>query len=515
MGQEVELKLELPPSALGEVTRLPWLREVSNGPTKRERLVTVYFDTAKSKLRDHGLALRVRHIGEKRLQTIKVVKKGARGAFGRDEWEEEIAGDLPDFKLAKGTALEPLATKKRWRKLKPVFETIVERTTIPIRSSEADLELAVDRGQIKARGRREPISEVEIELKHGDRAEIAMVADRLAQSVPVAYAARSKQERGYALNHAAEPVRGGVIDLDPEISTGAAFQTIGLSCLDHALANERAVREGKAESIHQMRVGVRRLRAAISVFKELLQDLETEAIKTELKWLTEQLGPARDFQVLVEQRIRPLRGTAPIADHISVLNQDLEAKRDSGLRRAKTAVNSDRYRTIGLRTALWLANGEWLRRAEPLSAARRERPAVDFAAEILTNRFKKILKKIENVKALDGRRRHKLRIAVKKLRYACEFFAGLFPGRKQTNQRRDLSKILKALQESLGALNDIEVHKRLATTIAHPQKPSRKEAGKALAMGFIAGQEQQQVASCIAAVEEAGARLSDLREFWK
>jgi inorganic triphosphatase YgiF len=136
-----------------------------------------------------------------------------------------------------------------------------------------------------------------------------MIADRLAQSVALAYAARSKQERGYALSakQAVKPVRGGVIDLDPEVSTGAAFQTIGLSCLDHAVANDRAVRKGDAEGTHQMRVGLRRLRAAISVFKELLQGPETEAIKTELKWLTEQLGPARDFQVLVEQRVR-LRG---------------------------------------------------------------------------------------------------------------------------------------------------------------------------------------------------------------
>ena len=117
--------------------------------------------------------------------------------------------------------------------------------------------------------------------------------------------------------------------------------------------------------------------------------------------------------MLVEQRVRPLHDTAPIADEIGVLKRDLEAKRDGGLERAKAAVNSDRYRILGLRTALWLGNGELSRNAEPLTAARRERPAVDFAAEILTNRCKKILKKIENVDQLDGRRRHKLRIAVR------------------------------------------------------------------------------------------------------
>jgi inorganic triphosphatase YgiF len=67
MGQEVELKLEVPPSALSEAARSPWLDELSNGTAKTEKLVTVYFDTAKSKLREHGLTLRVRHAGNGRL----------------------------------------------------------------------------------------------------------------------------------------------------------------------------------------------------------------------------------------------------------------------------------------------------------------------------------------------------------------------------------------------------------------------------------------------------------------
>ena len=134
MGREVELKLEVPVSAIDGVARLPWLREISTDASKCEQLVSVYFDTAKSKLREHGLMLRVRHAGENRLQTIKADKKGARGAFGRDEWEEKIDSDMPNLKLADGTALEPLATNKLQRKLKPIFETVVERATFPILS---------------------------------------------------------------------------------------------------------------------------------------------------------------------------------------------------------------------------------------------------------------------------------------------------------------------------------------------------------------------------------------------
>ena len=497
---------------------MPWLSEASKGPATREELVTVYFDTAKSKLRKHGLTLRVRHAGENRVQTIKALTEGARGASGRDEWEERIAGDTPDLTLAKGTALEPLATRKLKRKLKPVFETVIERIAFPIHSGDADLELAVDRGHIKAREWREPVSEVEIELKQGDRATLAKIAQRLAQSAPVAYAAQSKPERGYALSvgESAKAVCRRTLDLDPEASTAAAFQTIAMSCLDHAAANERAVREGETEAVHQMRVGLRRLRAAISIFQELLSGPETEAIKTDLKWLTKQLEPARDFDVLLAERVNAQRRVPPIGGEIDLLESDLQARRDAGLQKARAAVENDRCRALGLRTALWVANGEWSKSAEPLTAARRERPAVEFAAESLDKRTKKILKRIENIEALDTRRRHKLRIAVKKLRYACEYFAGLFDSRKQTKARKRFASILKSLQGSLGTLNDFEVHKRLAVTLAHPRKRSRKQPEKkSLAMGFIAGQEQQQAASCIDSAEKTGKQLSNSVKFWR
>ena len=91
MGREVELKLEVPGSAIGDATRLPWLSEVSAGLSKCEKLVTIYFDTAKSKLRQHGLVLRIRSAGENRLQTIKTDQKGAGGAFGRDEKQKLTA----------------------------------------------------------------------------------------------------------------------------------------------------------------------------------------------------------------------------------------------------------------------------------------------------------------------------------------------------------------------------------------------------------------------------------------
>jgi CHAD domain-containing protein len=142
-------------------------------------------------------------------------------------------------------------------------------------------------------------------------------------------------------------------------------------------------------------------------------------------------------------------------------------------------------------------------------------PVDDFAATILAKRSKKVVKRACKVAELDPQARHKLRIAAKKLRYACEFFAGAFTGAKRDARRQHMCKVLKSLQGSLGTLNDIEVHKRLATTIARSGKHSAFEPRKALAMGFITGHEEKQVASCLAAVEKTADRLAELPAYWE
>jgi triphosphatase len=358
MPTEIELKLAASPRALADAVHLPWLRKLANGPLDRKKLVSTYFDTPKFKLRDRGLTLRVRKIGQDRLQTVKL-NGGA--APDRKEWEAKISSQKPDLKLAKRTALRPLIGKKLKRSLKPVFETDVSRTIMPVRIGGSQIELALDRGRIEAGARRMPVNEIELELKKGNRADLARLARRLADAVPLAYGARPKADRGYLLvaGKADDPVGATPIVLNPKLAAGEAFSLVGLACLRQVAANEEAVRNGKSEGVHQMRVGLRRLRAAISVFKGILQSAETNDLKRELKWLTEQLGPARDFDVLVSESVEPLREAVPQKQEISLLEAELKQKRDAGFDRARAAVETPRYRDLALETALWLIDGTW------------------------------------------------------------------------------------------------------------------------------------------------------------
>jgi inorganic triphosphatase YgiF len=504
MPDEIEIKLQVPPDALRTARQLPWLR---GEPVKRAKLVSVYFDTPKHKLHQNGIALRVRRAGRKRVQTVKTA---GNGAFSRGEWEADIKGDRPDLSVVAGSPLAKLANARMARKLRPVFETIVTRTAIACRSGDSELEVALDSGEIKSGRRHERISEIEIELKKGDPAEVANLAERIAGVLPAHFEPRTKPERGFALANGKgiKAVHAADIALGRQMTAGEAFRVIGFSCLSQLCANEPGVRSADSESVHQMRVGLRRFRAAMSVFKELLGDSESEGIKAELKWLTEQLGPARDFDVFVRESVAPLSGTA---SEIGVLQKDLEHRRDEGFRRAFEAVDSERYRKLTLKAALWLANGQWFAASDPLRAASRVRPVASFASEVLSTRLAKIVKKMKKLKRLDPRRRHKLRICIKKLRYAAEFFASLFGGAKS---RKKLAAVLEELQDALGTLNDFGVHRRLAGDIVKVGKRRNRLSEKAFAMGIVTGREQIRFEACIDVATRAGERLRTRRQFW-
>ena len=164
MGKEVELKFEVPPGGARHLAGLPALRR-NGGPAQEKNLVSVYFDTPKRKLQKHGLSLRVRHIGDKRVQTIKANGDAAAGLFSRGEWEKAITSDTPDLRAARHSPLGSLLTRKLKRALAPVFETRVHRTVLPFDDGGSRIEVTLDRGQVR-RGRQwAPINEVELELK--------------------------------------------------------------------------------------------------------------------------------------------------------------------------------------------------------------------------------------------------------------------------------------------------------------------------------------------------------------
>ena len=114
------------------------------------------------------------------LETIK--SGGLAGSFRRGEWEHETKGDVPNLRKARDTALAPLLTKKLKRRLKPVFETHIHRTSVPVRKNGTLIEVALDEGQVRAGQRSAPISELELELKRGKTGDIFKLAHEIGKT---------------------------------------------------------------------------------------------------------------------------------------------------------------------------------------------------------------------------------------------------------------------------------------------------------------------------------------------
>jgi CHAD domain-containing protein len=342
------------------------------------------------------------------------------------------------------------------------------------------------------------------------------LARRIAAETAATYGVKSKAERGYALSAGAQasPVFADEIILRPAMPAGEAFQAIGFSCLHHFAANRDAVAGGEPEGVHQMRVGLRRFRAALSLFKELVEQPDAKHIKGELKWLTEELGPARDLDVLLKEGVQRLEREEPEAREVTALENDLKTRRQAGFERAKAAVESERYRKLVLECALWLAGGDWFTSRDPLTAARRGTPISDFAAAELSRRTGKIVKRSRKLEALDTLRRHNLRIAIKKVRYACEFFARLYEGRKVERRRKKFMATLKGLQSGLGRLNDIQVHGRLAHGFAHSRRRAPRRTEKAFAIGLLTGREHAEATAILADALKAARKIADTKPFW-
>jgi inorganic triphosphatase YgiF len=501
MGVEVELKFRVPAHGLQGLAsgQIPGAR--AEAPEESQQ-ISVYFDTAKHKLKRHGLSLRVRHKGGKYIQTIK---SAAGASFGRGEWETEIEGDTPDLRKFDGTPLEPLVSKKMLRELKPIFKTSVHRVIVPVRAGKSEIELAVDRGTLIAGRRSRPIEELELELKTGRVADLFRLAKSVERKLGAELYFRTKSERGYELvsgknGHAvfAEP-----IELQDDMTAGEAFRVIAHSTVRHFAANADAVRSLDPEGIHQMRVGLRRVRAAISLFSGILSGVQAEQIKSELKWLTNELAPAREIDVFVKSKISPaMRDIFPRRSG-KAIEKAFATRRAVALERANKAVGSERCRTLLVDVLEWIERHRSVRKGV-------NTPIGKFAAETLRRRIKKVLKRGRDLAKLPARERHQFRIRIKKIRYGAEFFESLFPGKRKRKQIARLSDHLRNIQEALGSFNDFVAHQKMMADLAL-MSPGQDRRARAFASGIVLGREEEAVKPLIkTAIKEVRALREDV-----
>ncbi len=516
---EIELKLFVAPGDLARIDRHPAVRAVRRRGVRRQHLETVYYDTPDAALARAGVALRLRHDGNRWVQTLKGGGRAAAGLHARDEIEWEIAGGALDVALFDETPYAALFAKPAVRgRLQPVFATAFERTTRMLAFPDGTVaELALDRGVIRAGGAQAPISEVEIELKGGDAARLFVLARALARDVPLRLGHASKAERARALGRgAAPPQKARPVTLDRSMPTGAALARIAMACVAQMQANEEGVRAGRdPEYLHQLRVGLRRLRACLGLVALASSGEAVAPLAGELRWLGGALGPARDWDVFMTETLPPLakrfRGRAGLA---GFRTRAARIRSAHGVA-AREAIASSRY------TELVLTLGESFAR-EDLAALRTavassagvpddappglDAPVGAFASFALERRFRRLRKGGRRVPGAAPAERHRTRIAAKKLRYAAEFFAALYPAKRIAR----FVGALEDLQDVLGALNDAAVVDRLLDEVAQGGAPIAAGVD-GLVRGWVAAVAQH----ALARYARAWSRFEDAKAFWR
>lgn len=444
MTEEIELKLALAEVHQSRFLRHPLLKQAIERHTVN--LDNIYYDTSDLSLRRRGIALRLRRQGRDWLQTVKLAGSSSAGLSSRPEWETQYAGNF-DFSLIDHAGVrEWLQRPRLLNSIVPICETRFRRITWRFAAAPGAVLMTLDRGWIVANGRRQVISEVELELDGAPIHAIFRLASQLAQNIALVPSVLSKAERGYQL-HAGTPltpVKAESIALTAAMRPVEAFQRIAMSCLEHLQQNHSgALGSDNPEYIHQMRVATRRLHAALRLFSPVLPEQFSVSFSAPFSALMQALGRARDLDILLTEIVNPVLAALPNEPRLPAIASDITNRRYCSHTEAITMLAAPAY-GLTLLTAL-----------ESLHAPLPDGPTSinlqEFASERLHRLRRKVRRLAQTARVEDPASLHTMRIDIKRLRYALEFF---LPLAHRRSLQRTLNQ-LASMQDVLGQLNDL------------------------------------------------------------
>ncbi len=433
------------------------------------RLQAAYVDTPERLLASEGMALRVRREGRLWVQTLK---GAAADGLTRAEHNVPLGGGaavpVPDPARHAGTPigdrLIALIEASPEADLRVLFRTdILRRTRLVRMRGGAEVELAFDAGRILANDRQLPVQELEIELKNGSSAAVIETARRWVPRHGLWLDTRTKAERGDMLardQRQAAARQARPVALDKAMTRDDAWREVLRACTEQITVNASQIADGLHgdEHVHQLRVGLRRLRSAQALF-EVDREAPAPVWDESARALFQQLGEVRDHAVtegeFAAELDAALQAAAFGSSEVAGTGAGRNAEPSLAVPKAPAVLARDVVRAPAVQLLLLdlLAAGIAPAPAEPDAEPDAEPPLRDQLAKRLDRWHRRAAADVKRFAELDDEARHRLRKRIKRLRYAVEFSASLFAQRKV---RRYL-KPLRALQERLGALNDITV----------------------------------------------------------
>ncbi|MCX6875551.1 MAG: CYTH and CHAD domain-containing protein [Verrucomicrobia bacterium] len=510
---ETELKFQVPAGARHAVDAA-----VGIGTSRRTRLQAIYFDTPDRRLAAAGMALRLRKAGRRWVQTLK-----AAGPNAMQRLEHNVplvgtmsipAGTVPaadPLRHAGTPAGDLLAAALAAREgdhappcLVALYRTDIWRRARTLRATGCTVELAFDCGEIVAGERRWPVCELEIELVRGRPAAMIEVGRRWVRRHGLWLDVRSKAERGDRLARNARvgpAVKAGTVQLEREMSADAALHAIVAHCLRQILPNASEIADGCSsdEHVHQLRVGLRRLRSALRFFAGWTTPVDP-AWAERLAAMFRQLGVARDRDALAASLLPALRKAgAPLFELPPAPQGPTPAE---WLRMTETTLlllELLAYQVCGPAApppvalpAAALANDAEPEPPPPLAVA---------VAARLQRWHRRVARAARRYAALEDSERHALRKRVKRLRYAAEFVAALYRGKALTRYL----KMLVPVQDCLGRYND------RCVGLETYQNVVGDDPRAWFAIGWLTARRDVLLAECVVALKD----FARCMPFWK
>ncbi|MFC7551692.1 CHAD domain-containing protein [Pseudoroseomonas wenyumeiae] len=443
----------------------------------------VWLDTADGHLAKLGQALEAPRKGPRRhLQALPppgFTPPGAAPAM----LGEYGAGNAPD--AAKGEALLPLAAFEGRR---------VEAECGPVR-------LVLRHGNLRCVAAEAPVARL---LLSGPATEVLPLVQALAQDLPLLPAVAGMAETARALSRqdSPRPRRLGPPDLH-ESGTVEEALSLAIAHLAEVLVAqaERVRRMEGPEGVHQCRVATRRLRSCLKQFRPVLDGIRLRELDAMLRDFARAMGEARDLDVFLKDLGADLATAAgPGERRLEALLRTARARRDAAYTKLRTMLDGPEFRRL-----IWSATElAVLRDWGAETAAEAATPLRAFALTTLTRRWKKLRKKGADIGSADAEALHEIRLEAKRMRYAAELFAPLWPGKAA----RRFIKRLSAVQDALGIANDTHVARALVAGLG-----GRGGAGP-WAVGLAEGFALAQGAGVREQAVKAWAKLQRQDVFW-
>ena len=364
------------------------------------------------------------------------------------------------------------------------------------------LRLICHEGRVRTVGEDRPVCRVRLE---GSAAAVPPVARRLiAEAGATLPGATLAAEAALHAGFAALPTHNGAAAAAPGDATPQdAFIRITLQLATAIL--QATAGEVSAGSVHQMRVAVRRLRSALSIFRPLVGCKATEAVAASLQTLGARLGTVRDWDVFLEGAAASLQATLPDEQRLARLVAAAGRQRAGRHADLQNYLQHPDYQSLCLDIFLIALTCPWRETATPEPLAALDGPLRPYAQSVLHRGRRRLLRAEESLDGLSEEALHSLRKTGKRLRYAAEFFAPLFPGKAQ----RRFVRRMATVQERLGAVNDSATAARLLESL-HARGGERAFA-QGLVRGFLAARQRAEAA----AIAPAWREVRKLDPFWE